>query len=100
MATTTTPITVERYREVTLPGDHKQLVEGEIVLDEPSFAHALLQGRVFTGLVEWVNSEPGFVPLCSQPTSPSTSTTRSAPMSSGSPMLITGRLKLRRRARG
>jgi hypothetical protein len=60
MATTTTPITVERYREVTLPGDHKQLVEGEIVLDEPSFAHALLQGRVFTGLVEWVNSEPGF----------------------------------------
>lgn len=60
MATTTKPITVERYREVTLPGDHKQLVEGEIIFDGPSFAHALLQGRVFAALVGWINSEPGF----------------------------------------
>lgn len=60
MAATTKPITVERYREVTLPGDHRQLVEGEIVLFDPSFNHALLQMRVITALANWASSSQGF----------------------------------------
>lgn len=52
-------MTVERFREVTEPGDRKHLVDGRIVVNESSFAHSLLQGRLFAALSAWSSEAPG-----------------------------------------
>jgi Uma2 family endonuclease len=49
-----TRITAERYYELTVEGDRKQLVDGEIVVSQPKPIHALLQMRLATTLHNWV----------------------------------------------
>ncbi|MQA76035.1 MAG: Uma2 family endonuclease [Solirubrobacterales bacterium] len=54
METTATRMTAEQYYAVTVEGDRKQLVDGEIVVNEPKTIHALLQMRLAFGLQSWV----------------------------------------------
>lgn len=53
------------YHEITVEGDRKQLVEGEIVVNEPKLIHAALQGRLFYALKTWTDAAPrrGFASL-------------------------------------
>ena len=39
-------MTAERYYEITVEGDRKQLVDGRIVVNEPKGIHAMLQFRL------------------------------------------------------
>lgn len=59
MSTTVTRITADEYYDLTVEGDRKQLVEGEIVVNEPKLIHAQLQGRLYRALMEWVEAKPG-----------------------------------------
>ena len=54
MSATATRLTAEQYYEQTVIGDRKQLVEGEIVVNEPKAIHALLQVRLGAALHTWV----------------------------------------------
>ena len=49
-------ITAERYYEITVEGDRKQLVDGRIVVNEPKTIHALLQFRLAVALGAWVQA--------------------------------------------
>lgn len=40
-------MTAEQYYALTVEGDRKQLVGGEIVVNEPKLIHAALQGRLY-----------------------------------------------------
>lgn len=59
MQATATRITAERYYELTVKGDRKQLVEGEIVVNEPKTIHALLQLRIGAALHVWIEAGAG-----------------------------------------
>lgn len=65
MSTAATRMTAEQYYAVTTAGDRKQLVDGEIVVNEPKLIHAALQGRVHFALQAWINAgeDRGFVSL-------------------------------------
>jgi Uma2 family endonuclease len=52
-------MTAERYYEITVEGDRKQLVDGRIVVNEPKTVHALLQFRVAVALGVWVQAREG-----------------------------------------
>jgi Uma2 family endonuclease len=52
-------MTAEEYYAVTVEGDRKQLVDGEIVVNEPKAIHALLQVRLAAALHAWVNAGEG-----------------------------------------
>lgn len=54
-----TRITAERYYELTVEGDRKQLVDGQIVVTEPRTIHALLQARLGGELYIWTNGDEG-----------------------------------------
>jgi Uma2 family endonuclease len=54
MGATATRMTAEQYYAITEIGDRKQLVEGEIVVNEPKGIHALLQFRLSVALGVWV----------------------------------------------
>jgi Uma2 family endonuclease len=56
MEETATRITAERYYEITVEGDRKQLVDGLIVVNEPKTIHALLQARLCASLHNWVQA--------------------------------------------
>ena len=56
MSATATRLTAEQYYAVTEVGDRKQLVEGEIVVNEPKTIHALLQVRLAFALESWVRA--------------------------------------------
>ena len=56
MSATATKLTAEQYYEITEIGDRKQLVEGEIVVNEPKLIHALLQARLSFALMSWVQA--------------------------------------------
>ncbi len=58
-ATATSRMTAEDYYAVTVVGDRKQLVEGEIVVNEPKAVHARLHGRLFFALEAWVRDGDG-----------------------------------------
>ena len=47
-------MTAERYYEITVEGDRKQLVDGRIVVNEPKTVHSLLQTRLVFALCVWV----------------------------------------------
>lgn len=59
MGATATRLTAEQYYALTVEGDRKQLVDGEIVVNEPKFNHAVLQSRLLFALMAWVDAEPG-----------------------------------------
>jgi Uma2 family endonuclease len=47
-------MTADEYYAVTVEGDRKQLVDGEIVVNEPKGLHGLLQVRLAAALHSWV----------------------------------------------
>lgn len=49
-------MTAERYYEITVEGDRKQLVDGRIVVTEPKAIHMLLQLRLAYALHGWVQA--------------------------------------------
>jgi Uma2 family endonuclease len=59
MGAIATRMTTEEYYATTVEGDRKQLVDGEIVVNEPKGIHAALQGRLFYALKTWVDAGPG-----------------------------------------
>src|SRR5919204_6866746 len=59
MGAIATRMTTEEYYAITVEGDRKQLVDGEIVVNEPKGIHAALQGRLFYALKTWVDAGPG-----------------------------------------
>lgn len=59
MGATATRMTAEEYFAVTVEGDHKQLVDGAIVVAEARPFHGLLQARLLTALANWVESGDG-----------------------------------------
>jgi Uma2 family endonuclease len=56
MGTTATRMTAEQYYAITVEGDRKQLVEGEIIVNEPKTIHAHLQLSVAFALRAWVEA--------------------------------------------
>lgn len=57
MSATTTRITADEYCALTVEGDRKQLVEGEIVVNEPKLIHSELQARLIMALRTWTGAE-------------------------------------------
>lgn len=53
MSRTATRITADQYYALTVEGDRKQLVEGEIIVNEPKLLHGELQARLLTALRSW-----------------------------------------------
>ncbi len=53
---TKTRMNVEDYYEVSVEGDRMQLVEGELVVNEPRLVHSLLQGQLYAALFNWVGA--------------------------------------------
>jgi|SRR5680860_454787 len=54
MGATATRMTAKQYYAITVEGDRKQLVEGEIVVTEPKPIHAHLQMQIAMALGSWV----------------------------------------------
>jgi Uma2 family endonuclease len=52
-------MTAERYYEITVEGDRKQLVDGRIVVNEPKAIHMLLQLRLAYALHGWIQAGEG-----------------------------------------
>lgn len=59
MGTTATRMTANEYYALTVEGDRTQLVEGELVVNEPKLIHARLQGRLHFALEAWVRAGEG-----------------------------------------
>ena len=59
MGATATRMTAEQYYALTVEGDRKQLVEGEVVVNEPKLIHAALQGRLLSALRTWIDAGEG-----------------------------------------
>jgi Uma2 family endonuclease len=59
MAVTTSRLTADEYFALDLPERHTQLVNGEIVVNEPSLRHQRITGEIFALLREWTGAEPG-----------------------------------------
>lgn len=59
MGATATRMTAEQYFTVTVEGDHRQLVDGAIVVTEGRPIHGLLQVRLLTALAQWIESGQG-----------------------------------------
>ena len=52
-------MTAERYYEITVEGDRKQLVDGRIVVNEPKAVHSILQTRLAFALGFWIYAGEG-----------------------------------------
>jgi len=52
-------MTADEYFEVTFEGDHMELIDGVMVLDEPRPLHQLVCGRLYLALANWANEPPG-----------------------------------------
>ena len=59
MGATATRMTAEQYYTVSVEGDRKQLVDGEIVVNEPKAIHALLQWRLAVAIQAWIDAGEG-----------------------------------------
>jgi Uma2 family endonuclease len=59
MGATATRMTAEEYFAVTVEGDHKQLVDGAIVVPEPRPIHSVLQGRLYVAFARWTDAGEG-----------------------------------------
>jgi Uma2 family endonuclease len=58
MGATATRITVDEFYAQTVEGDHKQLVEGEIIVNEPKLIHMRLMGRLYRAVMAWAEAGP------------------------------------------
>lgn len=56
---TATRMTADEYYAVTTLRDGKQLVDGEIVVDQPKWAHGVLQARILHALMLWIEAGVG-----------------------------------------
>jgi Uma2 family endonuclease len=52
--TTATRMTADEYYAITVEGDRKQLVDGQIVVNEPKYVHGLLQARISFEIRKWI----------------------------------------------
>ena len=59
MSTTATRMTADEYYATTVVGDRKQLVDGEIVVNERKLIHAFLQMRLVFALQVWIEGGAG-----------------------------------------
>jgi Uma2 family endonuclease len=59
MGATATRMPAEEYFAVTVEGDHKQLVDGAIVVAEPMPIHSVLQGRLYVAFARWIDAAEG-----------------------------------------
>ena len=57
--TTATRITAAQYDELSVEGDRTELVDGQIVMDEPRLMHGLLQFRLAFALGKWIERSEG-----------------------------------------
>lgn len=64
MGTTATRMTVEEFRAITVEGDRKQLVDGEIIVNEPKLIHGVLQARIAIALGNWIEAGDGRGIVC------------------------------------
>ncbi len=67
MTVTATRMTAEQYYAVTVEGDRKQLVDGQIVVNDPKLIHGVLQVRLGAALQGWMDAGEGRG-ICSMPT--------------------------------
>ncbi|MGH2923144.1 MAG: Uma2 family endonuclease [Solirubrobacterales bacterium] len=58
MGATATRMTADEYYAVTVVGDRKQLVDGEIVVNEAKLIHGLLRQRLIFALTAWAREAP------------------------------------------
>ena len=58
MAVATARLTADEYFALDLPERH-QLVNGEIVVNEPGFRHQRIVLEIVSALREWTRAEPG-----------------------------------------
>lgn len=59
MEATATKLTAEQYYSITVEGDHKQLIEGALVVSEPKPIHGALQVRLAGALFVWTEAGEG-----------------------------------------
>jgi Uma2 family endonuclease len=59
MEATATRMTADEYYAITVEGDRKQLVDGQVVVNEPKAIHAVLQWRVAAALDAWIQAGEG-----------------------------------------
>lgn len=59
MGATATRMTAEQYYARTTVGDRTQLVDGELVVNEPKLLHGLLQTRLSFALQAWIGAGEG-----------------------------------------
>jgi Uma2 family endonuclease len=52
-------MTAEEYFAVSVEGDRKQLVDGFIIVNDPTLLHNLAQVRILAELVKWIDTAPG-----------------------------------------
>jgi Uma2 family endonuclease len=56
--TTATRMTADEYFAVSVVGDRTQLVDGVMIVNEPTLPHNLAQVRILTELANWVEAAP------------------------------------------
>jgi Uma2 family endonuclease len=56
---TTTRMTADEYYAISVEGDRKQLVDGQIVVNQPKTIHGLLQARLGGELYAWAKAGEG-----------------------------------------
>jgi Uma2 family endonuclease len=56
---TATRMTADEYFAVSVEGDRKQLVDGVMIVNDPTLLHNLAQVRILNALTNWVEAAPG-----------------------------------------
>jgi Uma2 family endonuclease len=56
---TATRMTADEYFAMSVEGDRKQLVDGVIVVNDPTLLHNLAQTRILYALMDWIEAAPG-----------------------------------------
>ena len=56
--TTATRMTADEYFAVSVVGDRTQLVDGVMIVNEPTLLHNLAQGHIFAALYSWTGAAP------------------------------------------
>lgn len=60
MATAERLLTVEEYFAISDKLRHTQLIAGQMVVDEPSGLHQVVQGNLYAELRTWIRGPKGF----------------------------------------
>jgi Uma2 family endonuclease len=56
---TATRMTADEYFAVSVEGDHTQLVDGVMIVDDPRLLHNASQVAILTALAKWTEAAPG-----------------------------------------